>query len=109
MRFQSSSRDWRQSVITATASAPRAAAYGSATKPTRSPSAARSALALAMAWGSVTTRSACSSARSFATVSAGVSRVSEVSALKAKPKSAMRFPATVLNIASSIVRTKRFC
>ena len=42
-----------------------------------------------------------------ATAIAGDSRVSPVSFLKAKPNNAIRLPATVLNIAPSMVCTKR--
>ena len=37
------------------------------------------------------------------------SRVSPVSALNAKPNSAMRLPATVLNMFASMLRTNRAC
>ena len=63
--------------------------------------------ALSSACGSVMTTCACSATRCFVTSSAGDSRVSPVFALNANPNSAIRFPATVLNIVDTIRRTKR--
>ena len=48
-----------------------------------------------------------SARRSVATASAGDSRVSPVLALNAKPNSAMRLPAMVLNMLATMLRTNR--
>ncbi len=63
--------------------------------------------ALSSALGSVMTTCARSAISCLVTASAADSRVSPVLALNANPKSAIRFPATVLNMLASIRRTNR--
>jgi len=91
------------SVITAMASQPSEASYGSSIYDIVPLMPFRSILALFKARGSVITNSAFSSINFFAINMAGLSLVSPVFALKANPNRQIFFPAKVLNIALSIL------